>query len=445
MSKASRFIKWFIWDRFNLQDDAAAAEDTIESFKKGVDFKGTNLWVLIFAIFIASIGLNVNSTAVIIGAMLISPLMGPIMGFGLGISINDFQLVKRALRNLGVAVFISICTSSLYFLLTPISDAQSELLARTSPNLYDVLIAFFGGLAGVVAGTRKEKSNVIPGVAIATALMPPLCTAGYGIATGQWRFFLGAFYLFIINSVFISLAAILVVRFLKFPKVNYINPKESIRVRNYIWLVSMITLLPSIYFAYRVVQKNIYQKNAQRFIDNEMQFNEATLLRQKIDPSNYVIDLVYVGIKVPDSIIQQREVELAKYDLAQTSLQVRQIGITDSARIAQLKSAITKEDEGSELTKANSERLQQLEAQLKTYQQQEADRVTLFQEARAIQPQLTALAIEPTIVLLPDNKQDTTTLVYLEFKKRLNTTENNQFNSWLKAKLKTEKLRVISR
>lgn len=197
--------------------DNAQREITIEGIKRDIDFKGFNVWILILAIFIASIGLNVNSTAVIIGAMLISPLMGPIMGVGLSIGINDLFTLKRSLRSFGIAVIVSLVTSTLYFSITPLSDAQSELLARTQPNLLDVFIAFFGGLAGILAGSRKEKNNVVPGVAIATALMPPLCTAGYGIGTGQWNYFLGAFYLFLINSIFIAIATSLVVRYLKFP------------------------------------------------------------------------------------------------------------------------------------------------------------------------------------------------------------------------------------
>jgi uncharacterized hydrophobic protein (TIGR00271 family) len=366
------------------------------------------------------------------------------MGFGLGISINDFQLVKRALRNLAVAVFISICTSTLYFWLSPLSDAQSELLARTSPNLYDVLIAFFGGLAGVVAGTRKEKSNVIPGVAIATALMPPLCTAGYGIASGQWSYFLGAFYLFIINSVFISLSVLLIVRFLNFPRVSYINDKERIRVRNYIWIVTMLTLLPSIYFAYRQVQKNIYQKNAQRFIDTEMQFNEATLLRQKIDPTQRTLELVYVGIMVPDSLIEARKLNLPKYELAGTDIRIRQIGITDSGRIAQLKASLTKEEQGTELTKANAERIQELENQVKLYQETELDRRNMFLEAQAIQPKITSLALENTIFERAGKQPDTLKLIYLEFSRKLSGPEAKQLQTWVEARLKTNKFKLIT-
>ena len=171
---------------FDPSEERENEAETIENILKGINFRGSNLWVLIFAIFIASLGLNVNSTAVIIGAMLISPLMGPIMGIGLGIGINDFELIKKAFRNLAIATIFGILTSTLYFLISPLNEARSELLARTTPTIYDVLIAFFGGLAGIVASSTKLKGNVIPGVAIATALMPPLCTAGFGIASGNF-------------------------------------------------------------------------------------------------------------------------------------------------------------------------------------------------------------------------------------------------------------------
>lgn len=177
-------------NNFRIDKEKEDYEEVIENIEKGVVFRGTNLWVLIFAIFIASLGLNVNSTAVIIGAMLVSPLMGPIIGMGLGVGINDLALVKKAFRNLALAVSVSLATSTLYFLLSPINEAHSEILARTSPNIYDLLIAVFGGLAGILAISSKQKGNVIPGVAIATALMPPLCTAGYGLATLQYKFFL---------------------------------------------------------------------------------------------------------------------------------------------------------------------------------------------------------------------------------------------------------------
>ena len=209
-------IRKFYDDYLDLNKSMEDEQLTVESIRNGVEFRGANLWILVFATFIASLGLNVNSTAVIIGAMLISPLMGPIMGVGLAIGINDFELMKRSLKSYFIATVFSVTTATIYFAFTPLDEVQSELLARTSPTIYDVFIALVGGLAGIVAVATKEKGNVIPGVAIATALMPPLCTAGFGLATGNLFYFLGAFYLYFINSVFISLATFLGVRFMKF-------------------------------------------------------------------------------------------------------------------------------------------------------------------------------------------------------------------------------------
>jgi len=216
-------VKFFLKDKFDLIDDKENDLITINEIKKNVEFKGTNLWILIFAIIIASVGLNMNSAAIIIGAMLISPLMGPIIGIGLGAGINDFELIKKSLRNLALASSISILTSAIYFWITPLGEASSELLSRTKPTIWDVLIALAGGLAGVIATSRKEKTNAIPGVAIATALMPPLCTSGYGLATGNWAYFLGALYLYFSNCVIISLSTLFIVRLLKYPTAEYIN------------------------------------------------------------------------------------------------------------------------------------------------------------------------------------------------------------------------------
>lgn len=206
-----------ILDFINLESELDDVDKIHESITKDIVFKGTNLWILVFAIIVASVGLNMNSTAVIIGAMLISPLMGPINGIGYSIATYNFELFRQSLKNLIFAVLVSLLASTAYFTLSPISTAHSELLARTSPTIYDVLIALFGGLAGIVAMSNKQKGNVFPGVAIATALMPPLCTAGYGLATAQFDYFLGAFYLFTINAVFIALASVAISQLLKFP------------------------------------------------------------------------------------------------------------------------------------------------------------------------------------------------------------------------------------
>lgn len=280
MKRLLVYIRSFIRERFNLNEDKAEEAQIVRNIKRDVSFKGTNLWTLIFAIFIASIGLNVNSTAVIIGAMLISPLMGPIMGVGLAIGTNDFVLLQRGITNVTIAVVFSILTSAFYFYVTPLHDASSEILARTNPSLWDVFIAFFGGLAGIVAGTRKSKSNVIPGVAIATALMPPLCTAGFGLAIGKWYYFFGALYLFFINSVFICFATFLIVKHLKFKKQEFQTSSRERRVIRYIWFIVAVALLPSIYLAYRIVERSIFETNAKSFVQKEFHFARTQVINR---------------------------------------------------------------------------------------------------------------------------------------------------------------------
>jgi uncharacterized hydrophobic protein (TIGR00271 family) len=261
-SQKSRFwhnAKEMLKERLSITDDKADDDVIDERIRNDIDMKGSNLWILMFAIFVASIGLNVNSTAVIIGAMLISPLMGPIMGIGYGAGINDFALIRRAFKNLAIATLIALITSTLYFWISPLQTVQSELLARTTPTAWDVLIGFFGGLAGIVGMTRKEKSNVIPGVAIATALMPPLCTAGFGLATGHWNYFFGAFYLYTINFVFIGLSAFLIVRLFNIAEKKYVDPEVAKKAQRYIIAVTVLTMLPSSYLAYQLVGEEVFK------------------------------------------------------------------------------------------------------------------------------------------------------------------------------------------
>lgn len=237
-------------EMLSLGEDMAPEQETIANIEDGVDFRGAKLWILILAIFVASLGLNTNSAAVIIGAMLISPLMGPIIGMGLAVGINDFRLFKRAAKNYLVATLFSVATATVYFLLTPLDDVQSELLARTSPTIYDVGIALCGGLAGIVAlSSRSQRmGNVIPGVAIATALMPPLCTVGFGLGTGNWLFALGALYLYLINTIFISLATFIGVTFvMRYPKKVFVDKARERRVKHIITLISVLTIIPSIF------------------------------------------------------------------------------------------------------------------------------------------------------------------------------------------------------
>ena len=290
-----------ILEKFNLKSEQEDFNIIHETIEKGIYFKSTNLWILIFAILIACVGLNMNSTAVIIGAMLISPLMGPILGAGYSLATYDFGLLRRSLVNFAFAVVSGLVASTLYFLITPISEAHSELLARTQPNIYDVIIAFFGGLAGIIAVSSKQKGNVIPGVAIATALMPPLCTAGYGLATGTWNYFFGAFYLFAINSVFIATATLITVRLLKYPKWEYAGEDVKKSTNKWVSIIVTITMLPSIYFGYLLVKQENFKRNVQTFIRNESHIEGDYLLKSDIDPSNRTVKLIYGGKIIPEN------------------------------------------------------------------------------------------------------------------------------------------------
>ncbi|MDP1800729.1 MAG: DUF389 domain-containing protein [Bacteroidota bacterium] len=434
----------FLKYRFNLDEDKAREEEIILNLKKSIEFKGTNLWALIFAIFIASIGLNVNSTAVIIGAMLISPLMGPIMGVGLGLGIFDFSLIKLALKNLLVAIVIGLTTSWIYFLISPLQEAQSELLARTMPTIWDVLIALFGGLAGVIASTRKNVSNAIPGVAIATALMPPLCTAGYGLASGNFAYFAGAFYLFIINSVFISLSTFLIVRFLKFKPVKAVDEVASKKIRQTIWLIAILTIIPSVYLAYIFVNAEFFRQKTTRFINGEIKSHKLYVIDKIIEARNKKITLVVYGNEINDSLKKLIVSNKAKYNLNDVEINIQE---AQSEAISSRELSTFKEDlqqkmlqESNSLT-AKDKKIKQLEAELMLQKKNQASR-SVYKEFKAIYGEAKGFAVTRTAVY-SDSKTDTLILVYIQpinSKQKLNT---KQITDWLAAKLNTNKIQVI--
>ena len=336
-------IRDFFVRNFDVRQEKENELETVESIKKGIEFKGTNLWVLIFATFVASLGLNTNSTAVIIGAMLIFPLMGPIMGFGLGLGIYDFELIKRSFRNFLTATVFSVITSTLFFLISPISEAQSELLARTQPTVYDVLIAFFGGLAGIVASSTKSKGNVIPGVAIATALMPPLCTAGFGLASGNLYYFFGAFYLYFINTVFISLATFVVVRLLKYPKKVFLDKQREKVVTRYVGVIVFFTIVPSLFLSYNLIRSSYFNDRVTNFVSEELAFPNTQILSKTVTNTSekQEVKVVLIGENVPDPMIEIARSRLRKYGLKDVSLVVQQGFGQEATDINELKSKVS--------------------------------------------------------------------------------------------------------
>jgi uncharacterized hydrophobic protein (TIGR00271 family) len=428
-----------ILDYVNLNKEIDDFEKIHESISKDIVFKGTNFWVLIFAIVVASIGLNINSTAVIIGAMLISPLMGPSIGMGYSIATYNFPLLRKALRNLSFAVAGSLVASTAYFALSPISTAHSELLARTSPTIYDVLIALFGGLAGIVATSSKQKGNVIPGVAIATALMPPLCTAGYGLATGHYFYFFGAIYLFTINIVFIAFAALIVSQILKFPLRTIVEDAQKKRINRWISIVIILILIPSIYFGYILVQKDKFTENANTFVKNVSIVKGNYLLKSQINPNKKTITLVYGGETMSESQKNSISEKANDFSLDDAKI-IFQKGIsfdfidTKTGEVETLK---------GELNRLNLV-LQQKQNQMDSINKSRFVGKQLLDEIKNLYPQVVTCSYADTYVFndsLP--KPGNIGLVVFSTKdNNLNNSDKEKIDNWLKTRLKVKSIKV---
>jgi uncharacterized hydrophobic protein (TIGR00271 family) len=418
-------------------------DSEIESFNKihatieqGIEFKGTNLWILVFAIVVASVGLNMNSTAVIIGAMLISPLMGPINGMGYGIATYDYSLFRKAVKNFTFAVIASLTASTLYFAISPVSTAYSELLARTSPTIYDVLIALFGGLAGIVAISSTQKGNVIPGVAIATALMPPLCTAGYGLGTGQFTYFFGALYLFTINTVFIAISSVAISQILRFPIKTLVKDDDKKKVNRTISLVTLVTIIPSIYFGYGLVQKEKFTGNATRFTKSVSVFEGSFLLNSDVNPGNRTIRLVYGGNSLTDShknVIQSRAKDFSLTDA--------EVTIEQGFSLSDLNGS------ANEIDKLRNE-INRLLAE----QGKQRDSLThkallgksLLSEIRTLYPQITSCSYSEAPVFSDTvDTPEKGALVFFSTTRALKTSDQEKIKSWLQSRLNFERARVF--
>lgn len=320
-------VKGFITSLGSVKSDVdfAGAPDRVS---EGIKFQGFNVWVLICSIWIASVGLNANSTAVIIGAMLISPLMGPIVGVGFALGTNRFELLKRSVLNFVIMMVVALITSWIYFFLTPLDKADTEILARTSPTVLDVLVAVFGGLAGAIAGLRKESSiTVVPGVAIATALMPPLCTVGYGIATWQPDFAIGALYLFLLNSVIISLSTTVFVRMVRFPLHEFVDKKVEKKAKIVIGIAMVFLVGPSVLFFVNATQKSIFESNAAKFVQEEVRHTNSFIISKDLNfktDSLPRIEILFGGEPISDSLIAVWRAKMPAYDLGKCQLIVNQ-------------------------------------------------------------------------------------------------------------------------
>ena len=425
---------------FNLEAELDDYERIHESIVKDSIFKGTNLWILVFAIVVASVGLNMNSTAVIIGAMLISPLMGPINGMGYSIATYNFALFQKAFKNFSFAVVASLLASTTYFALSPVSTAHSELLARTSPTIYDVLIALFGGLAGIVAISSRQKGNVIPGVAIATALMPPLCTAGYGLATAQLHFFLGAIYLFTINTVFIALASVAISQILKFPISTIVDTAQKRRVNRWISVVIAIVLLPSIYFGYGLVQQERFTENANRYIANVSMVEGNYLLRSSIDASQQAIRLVYGGVNLTDKQKEQIIQKADNFGLNSSSITIKQ-GLVLNGNNGNNAEAYALRQELVTLSTA----LKKKQVQVDSLSRVGYLGKTLLREVASLYPQITGCAYAETFQFqksaAPPGKIPV--VIFTAIGKGLSNPDKGRIESWVKARLNNDSAKVL--
>lgn len=423
---------------FDLRHGEDDKEKTLQNVSASISFTGANLWILACAIIVASVGLNVNSTAVIIGAMLISPLMGPILAAGFALGTYDFDLLKRALRNLLIATMAALIVSTVYFYLSPFKTAQSELLARTSPNIYDILIAFFGGLVGVIAITRVEKGNPVPGVAIATALMPPLCTAGYGLATGHFRFFFGALFLYSINCVFICIATYLIVKLLRYPAKTS-DIKHLKLVQYTITGLVLLMLVPSGYFAWRLYDKQHYSEAIENYTEKEFTAKGITIIYKKTayNSNPRRLELAFLRKHMTPAEIDTAREHLRQAGLDNTQLIIKQDS-TDN--IAMLKSSLLNEINGRAAI------LDEKDIQIKSLQDKIAtgayDNAQLLKEVNAIFPPIRSLSVaDHNFAIGRDSTSTKPVLVYIA-DKPLSGTDKARLENWMKQRLKRKEVAV---
>lgn len=436
---------------FSVKGFLTSKSDVEKRINDGISFIGPNLWVLVFAILIASLGLNINSKAVIIGAMLISPLMGPIIGMGYAVGTNDFELFKKSLKNYIVATLISLVTAAVYFAVTPYRGAQSELLARTSPTIYDVLIALCGGAAGIVALGAKDRGNILPGVAIATALMPPLCTAGFGIASLSLKYFLGAFYLYFINTVFIALATFIGVRAMKFRRKADLEDKASRNVRRYIIAIVIITMVPAVIMTVNIISESIFDSSLRRFVSHEMNFSGTQIISQKADRSNKVLTVAAVGKEIPQKDINDLSLKLPAYGMAGYTLNVIQGNLSDSIINLNntLSSITTTKDELTATLSHQSAEINELKGKLSGFTKYETLTKQIIGEIQSFYPGIKSLSIFPSVESGKDtndiSRYVSAQIVMSDNSATLSPEDLAKINNYIKSRAEADSVVVVLR
>ncbi|PTQ90805.1 TIGR00341 family protein [Agitococcus lubricus] len=420
---------------FSLAHEQESPQTIHDNILSGIVFRGTNLWILMVAILMASVGLNVNSTAVIIGAMLISPLMGPIIGMGYGLGTYDFDLVRQAIKNYLFALVIGLIVSTLYFSVSPLNEAHSELLARTTPTIYDVLIAFFGGLAGFIAIVSRNKGNVITGVAIATALMPPLCTAGYGLASQQFNFVSGALYLLAINTVFIALAALVTTRLFGQPLIQQADIAQKRKANRYVTFIVALTLVPSIFLGISFIRQDQFQREVKEFV-NQIKVENNYLLKYDVQPARRQINLIFGGVGLSEA--QQQQLQ----QLAQSRGLAAKLTIQQGFSFSQL-------GDINHQTELLRKEVSHLREDFSKLQQTSANTVTvnlahnLLTELQVFYPEISS--VELGQISESSRLQSVTQFVIIRTQSPLlkPTPSHSLIHAWLKQRLKQEQVVVV--
>lgn len=423
---------------FNVSADLEPQADTEASIRAGVSFKGSQLLILVFAIFVASLGLNTDNVAVIIGAMLISPLMGPIIGMGLGIGISDYTLLQRGLKNIIMAVVGSIIASAIYFLISPQYEDGSQLLARTSPSIYDVFIALFGGAAGIVSMACKNKGQVLPGVAIATSLMPPLCTAGYGLATLQSHFFFGALYLFFTNMVFILFATWIGVKAMRFKAVVFKDDKKAHRVQTIVTVIVTVTIGLSAYLTVNMIRTNLFMLNATQFVNQEMVFSNTQVLSHKeyISDGKRYIDVTLIGEALPKDSLQLAMLhKLDSVGLGGTILNIKQgfslNNFTDNSKsMTQLYGVMQQE------IMQRQNRIDSLQSIITTRTDFADESVRLAPEVKVLFPEIEDIALSNMVLTGVETSQsDTVNMVFIRASDEISESQRAKLADYIAVRL----------
>lgn len=419
--------------------DTDAAE---RSIRNNIEFKGPNAWILAVAVIIASVGLNVNSIPVVIGAMLISPLMGPIFGIGLGLGVNDIQLIKSSGKNLLVMVSISLVVAFLYFLITPLSLSNpTELLARTSPTFYDVLIALFGGFAGILEQCRKEKGTVFSGVAIATALMPPLCTAGYGLASGNLTHFIGAIYLFVINCTFIMLATYAGVKYFRFRPTEYQDETIGRKTKRITSALIIIFIIPSIWSAVLLIQQNNFDVNARSFVEHRNMYGKSILYDYRIDHNDGTkLTLFFTGETLSERGLDEVYSVASDFDIEKEQIEIRDYAMEDRQDMSAFKDMYEKKES---IISAKEQEIILLKNELETLKSKDLEYDRISMEIFSLKPEITEVSISQGLSFSRDSVNTSEIIsVTVSSSDSLADSELQELKEWLKVRIGKETVLV---